>query len=104
MLNMQTASGINLTAWIHFHYLRGTLLLILQFHNTAWDCTFGKDAHSTPESCLSPFMGEPVVDPTVLACLPPPGQPWKPEQILKDTDKVLKLLEQINEWLGVADH
>ncbi len=69
-----------------------------------WDCAFGKDAHPTPESCLNLFMDEPVVDPMVLACLPLPGQPWKPEEILKDVDEVLEQVEQINELLGVAAH
>ncbi len=70
----------------------------------AWDCMFGKDVHPTLESCLNLFMDEPVVDPMVLGCLPPPGQPWKPDEILKDVIEVLEQTEQINELLGEVDH
>ncbi len=73
--------------------------LYFQFHNMAWECTFGKDVNPTPEDCLKLFMDEPAVDPQVLPPRPV-GQPWLPDEILADVDDLLENAESANELLG----
>ena len=72
--------------------------LCLQFHNSSWECAFGRDVGLPPEQCLALHMENPAVSREVAGAIP---HPWQPEYILDDFEDFWESLDSVNETLGL---
>ncbi len=75
------------------------LFLPFQFHNVAWDSSFGRDVGWTPEVALSTYMDSPCITSDITASIP---YPWEPKNILEGLPELIEKVDQISEVLGAA--